>query len=712
MSSGNTNSTVNGESNGQLGLEESLYDNGGATKTLALKSISNSAAINTGYVTGIPSVDQRSISRDGTPDVGAYEYYTNIGVYSPAITYKTLAAPEGLYRHVPSIAVTFNNALFGAYLRNQQSADESKRGQTAVFVRSSDKGDTWTAPVSELLLSEYSENPLDTTGIPVQGEIHIAFIGNKEYACIVHRGMPLGQNSTFFCSKENGKKWMNRRLLFTTNNNTPVLSAQVVGKIPPANYKATCNIDGVEYDVIFFKPIEDNQSRILIPAVFLTAYGDKHRVGVFSVADSFVVLEGTIPLGKAPEGSLWEPTLWQAKDGTYYIQCRSNTAIGAPSFDNHLLTTSIDKNNWTPFDYLSEDIHVNRHWRKKVCDDLWMGIGTAHGFLRHALAAWLSVDGVNWVHGPTIGNEDVSNDFSQNSDIAFDETNAYVLYSETIDKATYGTVVNGIKFARFALPQTQTCLVSGSKKMYYETVGMVNEPSSTAITLTLPAGSSGSIATPASNWNLNLSLHVSAPPVFGAPYILVAVGDAESGYFTVEYRNVGEMVQLWAGNVYIKDVINCLNDTTISVSLNYSMKEVSAYGQTKTLGKYARVYLGRYLLSTPAPTGEIIYNIGTSMFVKNNIVDQRIKSNLNVINLNDNLKVSIFRNADGQIVINSNVINDQDGLIRVSNSVGQLLINTHTTGESTVINNSFLSGVYFVTVNVAGETITKKLIFN
>jgi hypothetical protein len=80
----------------------------------------------------------------------------------------------------------------------------------------------------------------------------------------------------------------------------------------------------------------------------------------------------------------------------------------------------------------------------------------------------------------------------------------------------------------------------------------------------------------------------------------------------VEYRNVDGNIQLWAGDAYIKAIVDYSNDKTISVSLDYLKKEVNAYGRTKALGKYARVYLGRYELSIPAPSGDIVYNIGAS----------------------------------------------------------------------------------------------------
>lgn len=58
----------------QLGMAATLAENGGGTKTLSINA--TSVAINAGYVPGAPAVDQRNITRVGTPDVGAYENTT------------------------------------------------------------------------------------------------------------------------------------------------------------------------------------------------------------------------------------------------------------------------------------------------------------------------------------------------------------------------------------------------------------------------------------------------------------------------------------------------------------------------------------------------------------------------------------------------------------------------------------------------------------
>ena len=96
---GNANQAItslgnNIDSGATLGLSQSgdrsntdpllatLQNNGGFTKTHAL--LAGSAAINTGALSGAPALDQRGISRDATPDIGAFELIGANG--SPWIT--------------------------------------------------------------------------------------------------------------------------------------------------------------------------------------------------------------------------------------------------------------------------------------------------------------------------------------------------------------------------------------------------------------------------------------------------------------------------------------------------------------------------------------------------------------------------------------------------------------------------------------------------
>lgn len=70
--SGSASGNMQSVTNATLLLATSLADNGGFTKTLALSA--GSVAINAGYMTGAPLVDQRNMTRSGTGiDIGAYD---------------------------------------------------------------------------------------------------------------------------------------------------------------------------------------------------------------------------------------------------------------------------------------------------------------------------------------------------------------------------------------------------------------------------------------------------------------------------------------------------------------------------------------------------------------------------------------------------------------------------------------------------------------
>jgi len=73
--------------------------------------------------------------------------------------------------------------------------------------------------------------------------------------------------------------------------------------------------------------------------------------------------------------------------------------------------------------------------------------------------------------------------------------------------------------------------------------------------------------------------------------------------------------------------------------------------------------------------------------------------------------ITVFKNANNKIVVTRSAFS-KDGVITVCNELGQKLFSTTASGKSTVINKCFSSGVYLVTVNEDGRTITKKLIVN
>jgi hypothetical protein len=77
----------------------------------------------------------------------------------------------------------------------------------------------------------------------------------------------------------------------------------------------------------------------------------------------------------------------------------------------------------------------------------------------------------------------------------------------------------------------------------------------------------------------------------------------------------------------------------------------------------------------------------------------------------DNSSVSVYRNANNQITVNTgNLTNGSTAT--VYNAVGQKLASTQLKSSVTVINNTFESGVYMVTVNNGGKNITRKVVID
>ena len=93
----NSDMTMTPQSNDQVGTSgspidpmlDTLANNGGPTQTRALQT--GSPAINNG-VSGGPSLDQRGITRDANPDIGAYEY---IGTPQLQVTYNSTTQTSG-----------------------------------------------------------------------------------------------------------------------------------------------------------------------------------------------------------------------------------------------------------------------------------------------------------------------------------------------------------------------------------------------------------------------------------------------------------------------------------------------------------------------------------------------------------------------------------------------------------------------------------------
>ena len=96
-----------------------------------------------------------------------------------------------------------------------------------------------------------------------------------------------------------------------------------------------------------------------------------------------------------------------------------------------------------------------------------------------------------------------------------------------------------------------------------------------------------------------------------------------------------------------------------------------------------------------------------SIIFKSSSVSTYIESN----NANNNI-LSVYKNANGQIAINCANGMIGSSTVTVYNMVGQKLGTKLLTNTTTVLNKSYISGVYLVSVIANGKTITRKVIIN
>lgn len=530
--------------------------------------------------------------------------------YNPEITRVAVDTGSGLYRHVPSIAVVNSGNLLGAYLFNDSSANESAAGQRAGFVRSTDNGVTWSTKAEELNTSATAENPLDPSGDgAIQGEVFVIYdpSQNEEVAVVAHRGTSV-RNFTYIATRDASSttsKWSIKRVQWNSSNGDLNLTSTVTGTAE-AGFTRQNGIDGVAYDAIGFKPFFDQAGDLIVPVVYVTTFGSNHRVGFLKRSGGLWRELGVIPNGVIGAGDAWEPTTWQSSDGTYYCQVRNLSGTGGSVSDNFGVASSSDLISWQPFDWQTYDTHSNRHVFTRAKQDLWLGVGVSHATNRNSLDLFSSGDGHSFVFGATIGNETDSTDFVHYSDLDVSDESAYVLYSEENDQAS-SPAPNEIRFARFALPSGLP--MSGSRKNEYE-LGSGTPPSVSGSELTIPPQMIGSIATFSKPSVISIRARVSVAPTTNK-YTIASIGDAVNGYFTIEYRDNSGTTELWAGGVYIQDVGAPTSYSDFNIAIDHVRRVVSAFGQSGTIARSARIYLGD---TDPvgAQTGNIVYDASAS----------------------------------------------------------------------------------------------------
>jgi len=74
--------------------------------------------------------------------------------------------------------------------------------------------------------------------------------------------------------------------------------------------------------------------------------------------------------------------------------------------------------------------------------------------------------------------------------------------------------------------------------------------------------------------------------------------------------------------------------------------------------------------------------------------------------------VTVYRNTANHVTVVCNANVNEKSLVSVYNAVGQRLIQQKLTGKVTEINDTFMPGIYIVSVNNGGQSVTKKIIIN
>lgn len=514
--------------------------------------------------------------------------------YDPVITRASIDVGTLLYRHVPSIAVKSPAHLVGAYVFNDGSAHESAAGQSVGIIRSFDNGLSWTAKINELASSAYTENPIfQAPEGTLLGEAFVAYDAAADQEIFAAADRSFVNNAAFIAFRAatatpTVQKWTAYRVLFSTATGDVLLSSGSVSGAAPAGYSRQISIDGVAHDVIPCKPVWGRDGSLILPLACITSFGASHWITILKRSPEGIWSRcGTIPRGVVAAGGSWEPTFWEAADGTWCCQMR-NIASGSQTYDNHVISWSDDLQSWQPFAYLDENIHQNRVLKARG-ENWYVGAGVTHYTNRNALSLMLSRDGQTWVHGFTFGNEPDATDFAHYSDICEVGGVIYAIYSQEADLAT-APAPNEIRFARFLAPTDLP--IMGSAKKFYE-LGSGTIPSVTGSILTIPPQMTGAMLTTGQDFVATIRLRVTAAPNANR-YRLFDLGDGQYGRIAVEYRDNGGACELWCNNVLIETVLDptAWRDIQIAVSRKHGV--IAVLGQARACRRFDRLYLGDY----------------------------------------------------------------------------------------------------------------------
>jgi hypothetical protein len=119
-------------------------------------------------------------------------------------------------------------------------------------------------------------------------------------------------------------------------------------------------------------------------------------------------------------------------------------------------------------------------------------------------------------------------------------------------------------------------------------------------------------------------------------------------------------------------------------------------------------------VETDLTNGVTGYNFTSSTAADSrfSIIFRTTGSATDIVDNTDNRNISVYRNANNQIAVSCPSDISENAFISVYNGLGQKLESKHLTSAITVIDKTFNSGVYVVTVTNGGKSITKKVILN
>jgi hypothetical protein len=171
-----------------------------------------------------------------------------------------------------------------------------------------------------------------------------------------------------------------------------------------------------------------------------------------------------------------------------------------------------------------------------------------------------------------------------------------------------------------------------------------------------------------------------------------------------------------------KAVINGLNKVTPDkeLVLGFATGEANTFTiratEISNLDTDTKIMLKDKLLNTEQElTTSTDYSFSSDSVCTDSRFSIVFKSTSTVIGVDDvadsKLNIIVFGDANGLIqIIRTDAVGE--GTVTVSNMLGQKLTDCSTTGTTTVINRSFLPGVYLVAVTVSGRTTTQKILLN